>query len=93
MADFTSHRRFYLSKRIAARIAGDHALSGLWQSKQEAQSGGAEFPDDFPCRAALVAVGYVAKEDLTGADEDELWKWVNLSPGEAAAVLAAAAAL
>lgn len=93
MAEFTSHRRFYLSKRIAAKIAGDHALSALWQSKQEDQAGGVVFPADFPCRAALAAVGYVAKEDLTGADEFELWSWVNLSPGESAAVLAAAAAL
>jgi hypothetical protein len=51
------------------------------------------FPDGFPCRTALAAAGYVAKEDLTGADENELWLWVNLSRGESAAVLAAAAAL
>lgn len=93
MSDFTSHRRFYLSKRIAARLNGEFALSGLWQSKQESFAGGPVLPADFPCLEALNAAGYVAKEDLAGADEEELWGWVGLSPGEAAEVLAAAAAL
>jgi len=93
MAEFTSHRRFYLSKRIAAKIAGDCALSSLWQSKQEANPGGVVFPASFPHRAALVAVGYTATEDLVGADECELWDWVNLGPAQAQEVLAAAAAL
>ena len=93
MAEFISHRRFYLSKRIAARECGDLALSALWQGKQELEPGGVALPADFPSQAALAPVGYVAQEDLVGADECELVEWVGLTAREARAVLAAAAAL
>lgn len=93
MSDFTSHRRFYLSKRITARIVGEFALSALWQSKQESYPGGTELPVDFPCRAELALAGYVATEDLNGADEEELWDWVGLAPADSEAVFAALADL
>jgi hypothetical protein len=93
VAEFISHRRFYLSKRIAAHEDGEFALSALWQGHQEAEPGGTVFPSDFPAKTRLNAVGYVAKEDLVGADECELEDWVCLTPQEAQDVLAAAAAL
>ena len=64
MAEFVSHRRFYLSKRIVHRENGELALSALRQAKQEAEPGGVALPVGFPHRAALALVGYVAKEDL-----------------------------
>lgn len=80
MAEFISHRRFFLSKCIAARETGELALSDLWQGKQLSEPGGTPLPDGFP-------------EDLVGADEQELGEWVHLSGPQAQAVLAAAAAL
>jgi hypothetical protein len=93
MAEVPTLRRFYLRKRIGARLEGDLALAGVWQSKQEEQPGGIAVPDDFPSRERLVAAGYTAKEDFNGADENELWQSACLGPTEAHDVLAAAAAL
>lgn len=93
MSEFESHRRFYLSKRIVAKECREFALSALWQSKQEAEPGGTTLPAGFPKQAELASVGYVAKEDLVGADECELAEWVHLTAREAQSVLAAAAAL
>jgi hypothetical protein len=92
LASFISHRRFYLSKRIASEREGDCALSSLWQGKQEAEPN-TPLPDDFPHRARLAEVGYTAQEDLVGADVCELEDWVCLSAREAEQVLAAHAAL
>lgn len=88
-----SLRRFYLFKRIHALRNGDEALSAVWQSKQEEQPGGTALPETFPKRAELVAVGYVAKLDIEGADATELAEYVELSTRDAEAVIAAAAAL
>jgi hypothetical protein len=92
-SEFVSHRRFYLSKRIVHRLNGEFALSALRQAKQEAEPGGTALPATFPHYAALAQVGYVASEDLVGADECELVEWVGITTREATAVLAAAAAL
>ena len=79
-------------KRLEARRDGDYALSDTWQALQEDQPG-TELPDDFPDKTALAAVGYVAGEDLTGADTNELVTYAGLSTRAADAVLAAHAAL
>jgi hypothetical protein len=92
VSSFISHRRFYLSKRIAARLEGMHALESLWRGKQEAEPA-TPLPEDFPHRTELEAHGYTAQEDLVGADECELVEWVELSVRAAKAVLAAHAAL
>jgi hypothetical protein len=93
MASFLSQRRYCLQKRIVAKLIGDDAISALWQSKQEAEPGGTVFPATFPAKEKLNAVGYVAKEDLVGADTDELTDYAALSRREADAAIAAAAAL
>jgi hypothetical protein len=91
-SEFPTLRRFYLKKRKMAQAAGEHALSGLWQSRQEEQAG-TLLPDDFPARAELAAAGYTAKEDLEGADSEELVDWACVDNTAAKAILAAYAAL
>ncbi len=92
MSSFIPLRRFYLSKRIAARLLGEHALSSLWQHHQEQQVS-ATLPDGFPHKAALATAGYTAVGDLEDADETELVEWACISHSAARAVLAAYAAL
>lgn len=87
-----SPRRYYLLKRLSARLGADQPLDGVWRSKQEAQPGTA-LPATFPHRSQLVAVGYSAVEDLDGATVDELTTNTDLNAREAAAVVAAYAAL
>jgi hypothetical protein len=89
---FQTLRRFYLKKRKMAGEAGEHALSGLWQARQQEQPGVA-LPAAFPYRAELVAAGYSTSEDLDGACADELFDWAGLDNSAAKAVLAAHAAL
>lgn len=91
-SSFISPRRFYLSKRIAARLIGDHALSSLWQYQQEQQPH-TDLPVGFPSKVALETAGYSAPEDLEGADQPELVDWARLSNAAARAVIAAYAAL
>ena len=91
-SSFISPRRFYLSKRITARLLGDHALSSTWQHHQEQQPG-TVLPDGFPSKAALAAAGYTASQDLEGTDESELVAWARISNSAAKAALAAYAAL
>lgn len=94
--DFTSPfatlRRIYLKNRKVTAEAGDLAISGLWQSRQEEQPGVA-LPTDFPFRADLVAAGYTTAEDLEGADADELVEWACVDNSAAKAIVAAYAAL
>lgn len=82
-----SARRYYLSKRRAAREMGDLAFAGAWQAKQEAQPGTA-LAVDFPAKSALAAAGYTTTEDLTGASLAELLN-AGLSLSDATAALAA----
>lgn len=89
MAEFASQRRYCLYKRFNARDERNTALELLWRGYQEAQPGTA-LPSEFPARAKLVAVGYVAGADLIGADESELKDYARLTNTEAAAVVAAA---
>jgi len=91
-SSFISPRRFYLSKRIAARLLGEHALSAIWKYQQEQQPNTA-LPVGFPSLVTLAAAGYTAAEDLEGADESELVEWARISNSAARAVLAAHAAL
>ncbi len=93
MSDITSPRRYYLVKRITSWRAGDCAISDVFRSLQEAEPGGTEWPTGFPGKAQLEAAGYVAKNDLDGADECELADYAQLSSRVATAAIAAAAAL
>lgn len=92
-ASFISPRRFYLAKRIAARLLdGDFGLTKVWQYHQEQQPG-TLLPAGFPAKTKLEAAGYTALEDLVGASACELVDWASLSQSEATAALAAHAAL
>lgn len=87
MAEVKSLRRFYLHKRLEARIYQDSDLDTVWQAKQEAQPGSA-LAANFPHRSTLVSVGYTTSEDLKGADEEELIR-ASLTPRQAKDVIAA----
>lgn len=84
-----SPRRFYLLKALAAKARGELALAAVWEAKQLEQEG-ASLPAEFPARAKLVAAGYVALEDIHGAEPAELTTNASLSMREAIAALAAA---
>ena len=80
-------RRYYLQKSAAARARGEMGLADAWRTKQLAEPG-VVLPDAWPHANGLRAAGYTAREDLDGADEDEL-RAAGLGPQEARAVLAA----
>lgn len=92
MAEFASLRRYHLSRMWAAQQIGDCAIASLLRTKQLAEPGTA-LPATFPQKAKLEAAGYVADTDLVGADECELREQAGLTASQAAAVLAALAAL
>lgn len=92
MAEYRRTRRYYLHKRLFSNAICDLALRDVWRAKQEAEPGTA-LPSGFPHKAALEAAGYTTVQDIDGADQDELRKYVSLRPYEADAVIAAAAAL
>ncbi len=66
-----SPRRYYLLKWRGLEDLCEHELALIFKAKQ-AEIAGTALPSDFPGRAALIAAGYTAIEDVTGADEDEL---------------------
>lgn len=90
MATLGTPRRFYLSKRTEARIFCDDS-EFVWKAKQEAQPG-TPLPEDFPLASQLAELGYTTREDLDGADEDELTR-LGIGSRGARQVLAALAAL
>ena len=92
MATFSTPRRFYLLKRLSAAALCDKAIAAVWRGKQEGEPGD-ELPSDFPARDELAAAGYTTGADLDGADADELIDYARLTNRQAAAVIAAAAAL
>jgi hypothetical protein len=92
VGDINTARRYYLLRARAAAKIGDSALASTWRTKQAGVEGEA-LPDDFPHASALAAVGYTTREDLDGADEDELAHDAGLGLRAAQAILAALAAL
>lgn len=93
MSEALSLRRYYVLSRIGSAQYGEDAISAVWQSKQEGQPPGVVLPAEFPSLTKLSAVGYVASEDLIGADEVELAHSAGLSTRESQEVFAALAAL
>lgn len=91
MADLKTPRRYYLHKRLFARMALEDS-ERIWQAKQEAEPGTA-LPASFPFLSELTQIGYTTREDLDGADEDELTRHAGFSTRDASAILAAFAAL
>lgn len=86
----TSLRRYFLLKRLeAARLQSE--LASTWRAKQEAEPGTA-LPSTFVLRDRLVAAGYSTKEDLNGADVEEL-RLAGFTSRESQAILDAVAQL
>lgn len=92
MTAVRSPRRYYLLKRKMAESVGEQPMNNAWRAKQEEQPGTA-LPVTFPFRTRLVSAGYSAVEDLDGATADELQANTDLNARDAAAVVAAYAAL
>lgn len=67
----TSPRRYYLLMQRGSVESGVPQLRDVWKGKQLAEPG-TPLPDGFPSKARLAAHGYVAIEDLLGADRSEL---------------------
>ena len=86
-----SARRYYLAKRYEADLRKS-AMAGVWQAKQEAEPFTVALPVGFPMKAELALVGYTTKEDLVGADADELMLR-GFSGDESSNILSALAAL
>jgi len=84
------YRRYCLLKRLDAR-AHDTGFEDYWHKRQIDEAGTA-FPADFPLIAELAPVGYLALEDLDGADECELID-AGLEPAYARRVIEAYCAL
>lgn len=91
MAETVPARRYYLLKRLAAREEGS-LLETHWRAEQLAQPG-TDLPAGFPSKAALEAAGYVAVEDVDGADWQELEAEAGINERQAQAAIAAAAEL
>ena len=71
MAETRSPRRFFLHKRIQARLFEEGDLEPVWQARQEAEPG-TVLASTFPHKSRLAELGYTTTEDLDGADEAEL---------------------
>lgn len=91
MAEIKSARRYYLHKRLEARLYFCDDADGVWRAKQEAEPG-TPLPSDFPIREALAALGYTTSQDLDGADAAELER-AGLTTRQANEVIAAFAAI
>lgn len=87
-----SIRHHYLRRRLNADAVGDLAERDVWRGKQEGQPG-TPLASTFPFYTRLAAVGYTTKEDLDGADSDELMRSIGLNQRDADAVVAAFAKL
>ncbi len=73
-------------KAQAAEARGDDAIALAFRAKQRDEPS-SPLPLDFPFLAELAVAGYLAKDDLIGADVDELRAWAHLPHSGAAAVL------
>jgi hypothetical protein len=91
VAEVKNTRRYYLHKRINARVYEGSDNAAVWQAKQEADPG-TSLPSDFPLRDELAEIGYSTIEDLDGADVNELQQ-SGISTGDAETILAALATL
>ncbi|MEN6535495.1 MAG: hypothetical protein ABFD89_17660 [Bryobacteraceae bacterium] len=85
-----SSRRYYLARyRHLKSIRDDRWRE--WEGKH-LETPGTPLATDFPHRASLVAIGYVALEDFEGATVDELLEAGLTLAASRAAIAAAAAA-
>jgi hypothetical protein len=89
MAEVKSARRLYLLKYHGYQLQQEIGLASVYQGKQLGEAGGTVIPTTYPAYAKLQSAKYFAKNDLDGADVDELRCNARLSKGEAEAALAA----
>ena len=82
-------RRYYMLKRLDARARC--LEEDAWIEKQSNEPGTA-FAPEFPSLATLNAAGYLAVEDVNGAEDNEL-ESLGLNPDEIEDIQAALAAL
>lgn len=81
-----NHRRYcFLQMKAALSLRDD--IESVWDAKRRSIAGTA-LPVGFPARALLTAAGYLALEELQGANTTELSR-AGLTSQQAAAVLAA----
>lgn len=92
MAEVRCARRYYLLNALTAEATLDEGLASAWRAKQLAQSG-TPLPPTFPFAAQLAEIGYLAVEDLDGADANEMEQSTELNPEQIEAVLQALDAL
>jgi hypothetical protein len=83
-----SYRRYLLSASRSAGLEGLRGASAALLASHEAQPGTA-LPSTFPAYGKLVAAHYTCREDVAGADVDELIVCAGLTRPEALAVLQA----
>lgn len=81
-------RRYYLSASRSAALEGLRAASAVLLASHDAQPG-TPLPETFPAYEKLVAANYTCREDVDGADVDELVRGAGLTRGEAEAALEA----
>lgn len=74
-------RRYYLRKERTAERYGESALALAWRSRRLAETGTA-LPAGLPARAALLAAGYLALDEVDGAEVIELQR-AGLSSADA----------
>lgn len=90
MAEVNTHRRYaFVKMRLAA--VDQSPTEQAWDGIRRGEPGTA-IPNTMPARAELSAAGYLAVEEIAGADAAELTN-AGLSPQQAAAVLAAVESL
>jgi len=82
-------RRWYLRQRRYAESLGEPGVASTLQYQQEHEPGTALPVLSAAVVEKLAAAGYKAREDLYGADEDELVTEASLSRAEARGVLRA----
>jgi hypothetical protein len=87
VAEVRRPRRYYLHKRLHAKLYESSDAEAIWKAKQEAEPG-TPLDSAFPFKSALEAIGYTTTEDLDGADEAELVR-AGLNQREAKQVIAA----
>ena len=85
----TTLRRYYFRAEVDARLRGDDATALTLRAKRRAEPS-ADLPASLGATtlSALRTAGYFAREDLVGADEDELLD-AGLSSTEARAAIRA----
>lgn len=88
MSELRNLRRYCVVQAYEARQVYDFGLHKALLGVRDTQAG-TQLVSSTPGYSKLVAAGYVALEDLDGADADELQKVAGITRHEATAIFAA----